>query len=47
MLEGFSRPGSGWYQWRGRSKVVAREGAVGMLGFVEHWDVWLDPVLTD
>jgi hypothetical protein len=26
-------------------ELVAREGAVGMLGFVEHWDVRLDPVL--
>src|SRR5438046_2068192 len=28
-------------------KVLAREGAVGMLGFVEHWDVRLDPLLID
>jgi hypothetical protein len=28
-------------------EVVAREGAVGMLGFVEHRDVRLDPVLID
>src|SRR5947207_10884881 len=28
-------------------KVLAREGAVGMLGFVEHGDVRLDPLLID
>src|SRR5437016_11597417 len=28
-------------------KVVAREGAVGALGFVEHRDVRLDPVLMN
>src|SRR5271155_5230291 len=26
-------------------KVVTREGAVGALGFVEHRNVWLDPLL--
>ena len=28
-------------------KVVAREGAVAALGFVEHRNVWLDPLLLN
>ena len=28
-------------------EVVAREGTVSALGFVEHRDVWLDPLLID
>ena len=27
-------------------EVVTREGAVGMLGFVEHWDVRLDTAIV-
>ncbi len=29
------------------AEIFAREGGVGMPGFVEHWDVRLDPVLID
>src|SRR5204862_4152042 len=29
------------------SEVFAREGPVGALGFVEHWDMRLDPALMD
>jgi hypothetical protein len=29
------------------SEVLAREGAVWALGFVEDWDVWLDPTVMN
>ena len=46
MLEGFARRAAVGVSGVIVGEVVAREGAVGALGFVEHRNVQLDPAIV-